>query len=210
MIFVAPSTLFEGEQSMRRPSWLLFLGVSLFVVSLFFNNACRGRQQEYTPDATVKEIMLSLIDPSADVVWQAVSTVVTPTGTEEKVPQNDEEWAIVRQGAIRLVEAPNLLMVPGRHVARPGEKSEAPGVELEPEEMEVMINKDRAGWNGRSRALREAGLVMLQAIEARDREKIFAAGEQLESACENCHLQYWYPNQVLPPGYGASNGSTVR
>jgi hypothetical protein len=204
MIFVARSTSFEGEQSMRRPSWLLFLGVSLFVASLFFNNACGGRPQEYTPDATIKEIMLSLVDPSADVVWEAVSTTVGPNGTEEKAPQNDEEWAIMRQGAIRLIEAHNLLMVPGRRVARPGEKSEAPGIELEPEEMEVLINKDREGWNGRTRALREAGLGMLQAIESRDREKIFAAGEQLESACENCHLQYWYPNQVLPPGYGST------
>jgi len=28
---------------------------------------------------------------------------------------------------------------------------------------------------------------------------IMAVGEQIEHACESCHLKYWYPNQVIPP-----------
>lgn len=191
---------------MRRFHWLLSLGLTLCSASLLFGSACRAREPEpqlaaYTPTATVKDLMLSLVDPSADVVWESVTTVVTPTGIEEKAPTTEEEWTAMRAGAIRLVEAPNLLMMPGRHVARPGEKSEAPGVELEPAEMEVLIDKDREGWNKRAMALRDAGMTMLQAIESRDRERIFDAGDQLEVACENCHLNYWYPNQVLPPGY---------
>ena len=145
--------------------------------------------------------MDSMVDPSADVVWNSVSTMVSTAGIEEKAPKNDEEWADVRRGAIRLVEAPNLLMLPGRHVARPGEKSETPGVELEPEEMEARINKDREAWNRRAKALHDVSLEMLHAVEAKDREKMLEVGDRLDKACENCHLNYWYPNQVLPPGY---------
>ena len=188
---------------MRRFSWLLFVGLSLFSASLVFGSACRARppQPEFTTSATVKDIMDSIVDPSADVVWNSVSTLVSTAGIEEKAPQNDEEWAEVRRGAIRLVEAPNLLMVLGRHVARPGEKSETPDVELEPEDMEARINKDRALWNKRAKALHDVSLEMLQAIEARDRDKMLEVGDRLDKACENCHLTYWYPNQVLPPGY---------
>ena len=50
-------------------------------------------------------------------MWDSVSTMVSTAGIEEKAPKNDEEWRDVRRGAIRLVEAPNLLMLPGRHVA---------------------------------------------------------------------------------------------
>jgi hypothetical protein len=196
---------------MRRFPSLLFLGASLFSVSLLFAIACRGPQPEagppesgqpeYTPTATIKDLMLSLVDPSADVVWEAVTTVVTASGAEEKVPRTDEDWINARRGAIRLAEATNLLMMPGRHVARPGEKSETPGIELEPEEMEVLINKDRAAWNARAKALHDATLAALQAIDAKDAPKLFELGEQIERACESCHTQYWYPNQVLPPGY---------
>ena len=154
---------------------------------------------EYVPTATVKDLMQSVVDPNADVVWLAVTTVQTAKGTVETAPKTDEEWTKVRHGAIALTEASNLLMVPGRHVARPGEKSETPGVELEPSEMETLINKDLAAWRKRAHGLHEAGLAALQAIDAKDANKLFEVGEQIERACEGCHSQYWYPNEKIPP-----------
>lgn len=193
---------------MRRVHSVLLLGAALFSVALSFASACRARQEppqpEYTPTATVKDLMLSLIDPSADVVWEAVLIQSTASGFEERVPRNDQEWTDVRYGAIRLVEASNLLMIPGRHVTRPGEKSEAPGVELEGPEMEALINKDVQAWIGRAKALHDVSLEALQAIDAKDPQKLFDVGGRIENACESCHSQYWYPNQQLPPGYGSS------
>ena len=154
---------------------------------------------EYTPSATIKDLMQGLVDPAADEVWLSVTTVMSQTGTVETVPKTDEDWAKVRHGAIKLAEASNLLIVPGRHVARPGEKSEAPGVELEPSEMEALINKDIPGWRARAKALHEAGLAALKAADARDPEKVFEIGEQIEEACESCHSKYWYPNEKIPP-----------
>ena len=90
----------------------------------------------YAPTATVKEIMLHIVDPAADDVWQAVMTVNSVQGTVETVPRSDEDWTKARSGAVILIEAANLLMMPGRQVAKPGEKSEVPGVEIEPAEME--------------------------------------------------------------------------
>ena len=127
---------------------------------------------------------------------------VADIGVLDVKPQNDEEWANVRYGAIRLIEATNLLMIPGRRVARPGEKSEAPGIELEPEEMDKLIGDDRPGWNKRALALRAAAHDALQAIDAKDPDKLFSIGEHIEAACEGCHFKDRYPNQVLPPGYG--------
>jgi hypothetical protein len=149
--------------------------------------------------------MQSVVDPSADVVWLSVTTVQSTKGTVETAPKTDEEWTKVRHGAVALTEAANLLMVPGRHVARPGEKSETPGVELEPSEMEVLINKDLTAWHKRARALHDAGLAALQAIDAKDAPKVFEVGEQIERACEGCHSQYWYPNEKIPPVPGAAS-----
>jgi hypothetical protein len=155
-------------------------------------------QPHYAPTATIKEIMLSIVDPSADVVWLAVTTVQSSAGTVDTTPKNDEEWQKVRQGAVALTEAANLLMMPGRHVAHPGEKSETPGVELEPFEMEELINKDPAAWQMHARNLHDAGVAVLQAIDSKDSQKVFEIGEQIEVACESCHRQYWYPNEKIP------------
>ena len=153
---------------------------------------------QYLPTATIKELMLSVIDPSADVVWLSVTAVVDEKGLLETSPKSDEEWVKVRHGAVTLMEAANLLLVPGRRVAKPGEKSETPGVELEPEEMDALIAKDRPAWESRAKALHDVVYTVIQAIDAKDSQKVFELGEQIELACENCHKQYWYPNEVIP------------
>jgi hypothetical protein len=196
--------------AMRKSGWFLPLCAAVFLGVLFSVSACQSRsaaspqappptQPDYMPTATIKDIMLSIVDPNADVVWLSVTTVQSAKGTVDTAPKNDEEWKKVRQGAVALTEASNLLMMPGRHVAGPGEKSETPGVELEPAEMEELINKDRASWEMRSKKLHEAGLAVLQAVDAKDSQKVFEIGEQIEQACENCHRQYWYPNEQIPP-----------
>jgi hypothetical protein len=154
---------------------------------------------QYEPAATVKDLMQSIVDPSADVVWNAVTTVQTAKGTVDTVPKTAEDWLKVRHGAVGLSEAANLLMMPGRHVAQPHEKSDTPGVELEPAEMEVLINKDRAAFIQRAKALHEAGIAAVAAADAKDSQKLFEVGEQIEMACENCHSHYWYPNEKIPP-----------
>ncbi len=191
---------------MRRislPTTLTCSAGLLFLSAL----GCRGTtetpassdaQPEFVVEATIKDLMLGLIDTSADVVWLSVSTTVGDQGVVETRPQNDAQWEEVRYGALRLAEAANLLMIPGRKVARPGEKSVAPGIELEPEEMDVLINQDRAGWNQRARALHDAATEAVRAAESRDPDKILDVGETIEHACEGCHRQYWYPNEQIP------------
>ena len=200
--------------SMRKSRWFIPLSAAVFLGVLFSVSACHGQNQsqtaakdaapapaqpQYQATSTIKDIMLSIVDPNADVVWLSVTTVQSSKGTIDTAPKNDEEWKKVRQGAIALTEASNLLMMPGRHVAAPGEKSETPGVELEPSEMEELINKDRASWVMRATKLHEAGLAAVQAVDAKDPQKVFEVGEQIEQACENCHRQYWYPNEQIPP-----------
>jgi hypothetical protein len=199
---------------MRKSRWFIPLSAAVFLGVLFSVSACQGQNQsqaaakdaapaaaqpQYQATSTIKDIMLSIVDPNADVVWLSVTTVQSSKGTVDTAPKNDEEWKKVRQGAIALTEASNLLMMPGRHVAAPGEKSETPGVELEPSEMEELINKDRASWVMRATKLHEAGLAAVQAVDAKDPQKVFEVGEQIEQACENCHRQYWYPNEQIPP-----------
>jgi hypothetical protein len=123
---------------------------------------------DYAPVASIKDIMQAIVDPSADVVWNSVKVVETAAKVENIAPLSDEDWANVRHAAIRLVEGANLLMMPGRHVAPPGDTSATPGVELEPAQIEANIASDRATWYKLATALRETALVTLKAVDAKD------------------------------------------
>lgn len=200
---VAAMSTFEWRRRVAPGAVLLLLTVAAGCTKREEPAPSASDAPQYEAAATVKDLMQSIVDPAADQVWNAVTTVQTASGTVDTAPKTDEDWLKVRHGAVGLSEAANLLMMPGRHVARPHEKSETPGVELEPAEMEVLINKDRAAFNQRAKALHEAGMAAVAAADAKDAMKLFEVGELVERACENCHTHYWYPNEKVPPVPGA-------
>jgi cytochrome c556 len=152
----------------------------------------------YIPEGTIAEIMTSIVMPSAQILWDAVSVDVTEKGEVQKVPQTDEDWEKLRWTAMTLVEATNLLIIPGRHVDEPGVKSANPDSELGPDQIAPLIAKDRAAWIGHAHVLQAAAMQALKAVDARSVDGISEAGGTIDTACETCHLQFWYPNQQQP------------
>jgi hypothetical protein len=110
-------------------------------------------------------LMLSVIDPAADVVWGSVKTVMTLEGTEEFRPDTDEEWEAVRNSAVILAESGNLLMMDRRAM-------------------------DQGDWIGWSAAMVDAGEAAMQAADARDPQAVFDAGSEIYATCAGCHEKY--------------------
>lgn len=54
----------------------------------------------FHPVVDTKLLMQAMVDPNADVIWEAVKTVDSPTGTEEIRPKTEAEWAAVRNSAV--------------------------------------------------------------------------------------------------------------
>ena len=124
----------------------------LFLLTLAFVAGCSSSPpSEFRPTSTVKDIMDSVIDPSADVLWDSVEVIATLEGTERKAPRTDDDWKVLRRHAVALAEASNLLLIPGRHVARPGEKPDDARVELQPQEIEALLGEG-SGCLGVARA----------------------------------------------------------
>lgn len=147
------------------------------------------------PYVTIQELMEDVIDPIADNIFDAVVTDVTAKGVVETRPVTDQDWAKVRQGAVTLIESTTLLKMP-RMVAPPGDKnnSEGPNApELSPDEIQARIDRDRALWNKLADELRDEAVKVLEIVKAKNADALFDAGSRLDKACENCHLEYWYP-----------------
>ncbi len=119
----------------------------------------------FDPVADVQQLMLAVIEPAAEVYWDAVGWVIDASGTHETVPRTAEEWEAVRNAAFVVAESGNLLLLDGR----------APGDEA---------------WTSYSRALIAVGRTAIAAAEARDPLAVFEAGGQVYEACTACHAAY--------------------
>lgn len=179
---------------MRPFSWLLLLSGSLLVVASC--GAPEAPPSSFRPTTSIRDVMHAMVEPQAYVLWNSVAEIISIAGTELRVPETDDEWDEVLHGAIALRESTNLLLMEGRPVAYPGETSAAPETELEPEQIQALIDGDWAAWTENVHALYDVVGLAFEAIEARDGARLMEAGSEIDTACENCHLKYWYPDDI--------------
>jgi hypothetical protein len=189
--------------------------VSVLAIVVFLACACRPApdqasaqpQSPYRATATLRDVMQSVVAPSAQGLWEAVGTISNAKGTVHLEPKTDADWAAVRRHAITLLESANLLLVPGRRVAAAGAETlraeEAdPGAELPPAEIEKRVLADWQTWTAMTHALNDSAMTILRAVEAKDARGLETTGSDLDAICESCHLTFWYPPQktsAAPP-----------
>lgn len=146
---------------------------------------------------SVKELMHDLIDPLSDNIFDAVGAEWSSGKQVEREPKTDADWDKIRIGAVAMAEASYLLKVP-RPFAPAGDNNNSGGpeaMELSPEQIAAKRDKDPVLWNAKIEALRNVGLEVLDVVKRKDVKELWDAAENLDSACENCHLEYWYPGQ---------------
>jgi cytochrome c556 len=200
---------------MRKVQGLLLLTLSGFIVALVCESACSSQPAAtapavekpaaptLTPVGTVKEIMKGIVDPTSMAIWDAVGTESGKNGVVEKAPKTDEEWAKVEHNALMLAEAANLLKMPNRQMARAEEantKSAPDAPELTPVQIAEKVNKDRAAWEKKADALQATAVKAIAAAKAHDKDGVLNVGEEIDNACESCHVVYWYPDEKKPGG----------
>jgi hypothetical protein len=147
------------------------------------------------PVVSVKELMRDMLDPAADNIFDAVKIVSTRQGTVERTPKTDEDWNKIRIGAVTLAEGVYLLKIP-RPFAPEGDQNNSVGpdaAELSPAQIKAKLEADPVLWNAKIEALRNVGLEVLEIVKKKKVDELWDAGDNLDRACETCHLEYWYP-----------------
>ncbi len=164
-------------RSMKAPR--LFPTLSVLVLALA---ACTA-DPEPPPFAVVadsKQLMLSVIEPAAEVYWDAVGVIMDMEGTYEISPRSSEEWEAVENAAFVLAESGNLLLLEERA-------------------------QDRGNWVAISRAMIDIGKRAIEAAQARDPEAVFEVGGDIYLVCTGCHAVY--ATETLRPNYVPDSGT---
>jgi hypothetical protein len=178
---------------MKPYGWVLVTALT-FLGAGCRNGPSSSQASPLLKPATIKDIMDSMVNPSGEFVFDSVYLISDEHGIREKAPQTDADWEAVRQHLVVLLEAPNLLVMPGRKVAPPDVTSQNPGIELEPAQIQQLIDGDRLAFIRRARGLQDAAAVAMKAADAKNKDALFQAEDGVDKACENCHIHYWYPN----------------
>ena len=159
---------------MRTVNWLFGISAALFISGIAFVIAAGRMARTIEPIdaapvtmavATTAQIMNGITGPAANVIYNAVGTVVGTDGVKEIAPQNDQEWAVIGNSAAALIESGNLLLLGNRAI-------------------------DQGDWVKMTRAMMDKGQLALKAARDHDVEGILIAGGDINETCDNCHARY--------------------
>jgi hypothetical protein len=193
VVFPVPTVIVHTKKAVMVKRVLFLTAVLLFIANSTSYPVETHRHRP--PVQTIKYIMDSMVDPSAEALWDSVASYATLKHVEQKAPHNEADWNELRRRASTLSIAARLLVVPDRPVAEPGDKSRNPRIELSPEQIETLINNDRSAWTALVHGLQTSAVLVLKAIDKKDLEGLRAANDGLNRTCEECHQKYWYPNR---------------
>ena len=148
---------------MRIPVWLA--PVVLISCISCSSPAPTPAMPPFDTSISVKDLMANIMDPTADIVWASVGTIMTKEGTFERAPATDDEWNQVKASGITLVETGNLLLIPAR-------------------------SGGNAEWISLAQAMIAQSKRVIKAAEDHDKEATFNVGADLYDSCVNCHKRF--------------------
>lgn len=154
---------------------------SIFALTLLALLGCTDVPEppRFTAVADSRQLMLSVIEPAAEVYWDAVGVIMDEEGTHHIEPVGAAQWEAVENAAFVLAESGNLLLLEDRALGRDH-------------------------WRAMSRAMIEIGRRAVEAARARDPDAVFEVGGEVYLVCTGCHAVY--AAETLRPSYEADPG----
>ncbi len=119
----------------------------------------------FNTEADVHTLMVHVVDPASDHVWDSSGWVDTAEGTTDRLPKEDAGWKRAADSAAIVAEAGNSLMLPGRA-------------------------RDQGEWMTYARQMSLASTKAMKAAEAHNGQGLFDAGGEMYVACNLCHAKY--------------------
>jgi cytochrome c556 len=158
-----------------------------------------AKKEEQAQQPTFHEIMKNRVDTRADDVWAIGNAHIDANAGIDAASMSDDDWKKLAAAAVSLQQAaleianlkdPIVVVKPGVKIADEG----VPGGDSAAS-VKANIDKDPQGLRDHANSL---AADMADLAKAANRHDAAAAGpiiNQLDSVCESCHLEFWYPSQ---------------
>jgi len=131
-------------------------------------------------DADLAQLMKGILFPNSNVVFfaqnenpAAVPPAKDPSTATDPLADTYGKWEAVENSSLALVEAANLLTIPGRKCSNG-----------------LPVPIGNADWPKFVQGLRDAGIKAYKAAQSKDMDKILDAADAMTAACANCHEKY--------------------
>jgi cytochrome c556 len=151
--------------------------------------------------ANLHELMKAVVAPQTQIVWDVGNGAQDADGNPDASKLKPTDW-------VKLIAASNKVKQAAQTLAQADHVLAAsPGVKLDGEgnpgtygvkQVQAAIDKNPAAFKAFAQALVVNMDQVLAAAQAKNAQKLFDSSGGLDQVCENCHVQFWYPEEKTP------------
>ena len=168
--------------------------------ALVLVTACH-RQAEPAAQAqvlTFHEVMKGQVDKHADELWDMTNKWIGEKAGLDPAKMKDKDWEDLASKAEEVQKAAlNMTTLNPIVVVKPGVKIGDEGLPYghSGAQVQARIDKDPQHLKDMAGVLAQHMADIAKAARAHDAAKAGPLIDQLDGVCEDCHLDYWYPDQ---------------
>jgi hypothetical protein len=159
--------------------------------------ACH-QQPQAQAESTVHAIMKDKVDANADALWDLTNPALNNDATLNPAKIDDARWAQIAQRAQAVADAAGeLASLKTLKLVEPGQKiadQDLVGGDP-PDAVQANLDRNPTDFRQFAGALQAHMNDVVAYSKAHDAKKLSPLIDQLDGVCENCHLEFWYPDQ---------------
>jgi hypothetical protein len=148
--------------------------------------------------ANVQLAMLTKINLQGTALWDITNAAMDNAANESAIKLKAADWTRLRaigkaleEGARTMASATRIVAAaPGARIADEG----PPGVATAAD-VQRYIDADTATFRSRAARLQLTGSGIVAAVQKRDTMALMDLANHLDTVCEDCHKQFWYPQK---------------
>jgi hypothetical protein len=175
---------------------LFLLGGSLLFVSAYGGTAATAAAAP-----NLHDLMKTVVAVQTQVIWDVGNQAQDAEGNPDASKLKAGDWGKVVTSGGKVKQAMQTL-AQADHVmaAGPGQKLDGegnPGA-FGAKQVQAAIDANPKAFRAFAQALIVSMDQIVAAAQAKDAAKLFDVSGRLDQVCEDCHMQFWYPEQKTP------------
>jgi hypothetical protein len=149
----------------------------------------------------VYDLMKNVVAVQAQVIWDTGNQAQDDQGNPDASKLKSADWGqLVSAGSKLKQAAQSLAQADHIMAAAPGQKLDgegAPGA-FGAKQVQSAIDANPKAFRALAQALAVSMDQVVTAAQKKDAAKLFDVSGRLDQICEDCHVQFWYPDQKTP------------
>jgi hypothetical protein len=146
----------------------------------------------------VHDLMKNVVAVQAQVIWDVSNNAQDDQGNPDASKMKSTDWnRLVGAGGKMKEAAQSLAQADRVMAAAPGQKIEGEGTPgaFGAKQVQSAIDANPKAFRAFAQALAVSMDQVVSAAQTKNATKLFDVSGRLDQLCEDCHLQFWYPEQ---------------